>query len=241
MEILQILQYVVLGAIPGAFWLWFFYTKDKNPEPIKKVIKVFFYGMLITIPAMFFQLGVDMVFPFVHTNSMVVIIITNFVIIAASEEFCKYIVVKRTVYKENVFDEPFDGIIYMVSAALGFAVLEDILVGFSEGPDILILRFVTATLLHAVTGAIIGYYLGRAKFEKQHSRGLIATGLVIAIAVHGLYNTLLYLDPSASLWLVFGLLIIIFVIIWLAMKKSQNLGELLKKNNGDLFTKNKKN
>jgi len=62
---LIILLYVFIALIPGLFWLWFYRRKDKtNPEPRKLILKIFVWGMLITIPAIGIELAIDYFFPY---------------------------------------------------------------------------------------------------------------------------------------------------------------------------------
>ena len=37
---------------PGLVWLWLFYRQDRyEPEPVRKILKVFLAGLLLVIPA----------------------------------------------------------------------------------------------------------------------------------------------------------------------------------------------
>ena len=102
-----------IGFLPGVFYLWYFYKKDKyEPEPVRLIIKTYFMGMLAAIPISFLEA------PFAFSGFILIVIAAPVI-----EEYGKYFVVKRKIYQNVEFDEPMDGIIYAVSAALGIAML----------------------------------------------------------------------------------------------------------------------
>ena len=49
--------YIILGILPSLIWLAFYLKKDVHPEPKSEVLKIFFYGALVTIPAFFLEKG----------------------------------------------------------------------------------------------------------------------------------------------------------------------------------------
>ncbi|MDO8591849.1 MAG: PrsW family glutamic-type intramembrane protease, partial [bacterium] len=117
---------------------------------------------------------------------------------ALVEEVVKFLVVKFVVLHNPEFDEPLDAMIYMVSAGLGFAAIENILVLFQAIPSgtntaiqIWLLRFVGATLLHAVASATVGYFLALSWFYNRHSGKLITMGLALATILHLIFNVIL--------------------------------------------------
>ena len=111
------LNYAALLAAsfaPGVFWLWYFYRKDKlEPEPKKLIIKTFFVGIVLGIPATCLEI--------LFTESLIVIVF----IVPCIEEVLKYSGVRLTVYRRPEFDEPLDGIIYTAAVALGFASIRE--------------------------------------------------------------------------------------------------------------------
>ena len=224
MSIFVILWYIFIALIPGIFWVWFYRRKDKkHPEPLKLIIQIFLWGMVITLPAIGLELAVDYFFPYSRSSNFFVVICSALFVVAPIEEFLKYFVVKEKVYENPAFDEPIDGIIYAIVAALGFASLENILVVFSEGQDAIILRFATATLMHAITSGIVGYHLGLLKFgkkQKQYSdrkrKYFIAQGLIIAIILHGVYNII----AGTRTALTISLIAMVIIIMYLMLSKS---------------------
>lgn len=219
MDTLNVIVLIASAFIPGALWLWFYYSKDVHPEPAKPIMKVFFLGMLITIPVVFIELGLDAVLGYSDFPSLPMMLIGTFLIIAPVEEIAKYLVVKRTVFYSRFFDEPIDGVVYCIAAALGFATMENVLAAISEGGSILILRALTATLLHALCGGFIGYHMGIAKFNPSKRKDLLTRGLVIAIVFHGIYNFIIASGTPFMFPLLFGLLGVMYFALSIGISK----------------------
>lgn len=214
MSFITILWYILIALLPGIFWAWFYRRKDKrDPEPLKLIIETFLWGMFVTLPAIALEFAADYFFNFSQSKNIFVIILSGFLIIAPIEEYLKYKVVREKIYQHPAFNEPLDGIIYCIVAALGFASLENILVVFTEGQNAVFLRFATATLMHALASGIVGYYLGKVKFGKEKDSSLIYQGLIIAIIFHGLYNLIVTFSQSWALVLVSILLVFMYFVL----------------------------
>lgn len=201
----------LLGFIPGLIWLAIFLERDrKKPEPSGMIAKIFFYGMLITAPAILIE------WVFIDALSGALFL---FLIVAPTEEILKYLVFKFKVAKAKAYDEPIDAMIYMITIALGFATVENIILILRDGSDplnLLTLRFLSATLLHALAGGIIGYYIGAKK--------PVITGLLLAIIFHGFYNYIVLLHASFSWFLLAPLLIFMFILVSWQFRKLKKCG-----------------
>src|SRR3989344_4970997 len=107
------------GIIPSLLWLWFWLKEDrKKPEPKGLLTGIFLLGMIAVVFVLpiekFIQASVG-----VHEWQLV--------LWAATEEIMKYLAVMIVLYKTNIADEPIEWPIYMITAALGFAALENAL------------------------------------------------------------------------------------------------------------------
>ena len=192
--------YIFFGVLPSIIWLLLYLRRDVHPEPKSEILKIFFYGALVTIPAFFLEKGVfaatshplfsDIFSPFLIT------IFNVFIGVALIEEVLKYLVVREKVLRSAEFDEPIDALLYMIIAALGFAALENILLLFQLGPEFLVkealiisvFRFLGATFLHTLCSGTVGFFLALSFFEIKRRRGLLIFGFLIAIFFHGLFN-----------------------------------------------------
>lgn len=88
-----------------------------------------------------------------------------------------------------------DGILYTAAASLGFAMLENVLY---VGTNIVtgIVRAFTAVPLHAIASGLMGYFVGRARFSRDHAPLWIVAGLALAVFIHGTYDWTLMSEGS---------------------------------------------
>ena len=188
--------YIFLGLAPSIIWLLFYLRKDAHPEPKRQVIKIFFYGMLAAVPAIFLEKGILEEFNNLNIAPFLIVLLNTFIAVALVEEFIKYLVVKGKVLNNQEFDEPVDAMLYMIIAALGFAAFENILILLPLSSEFLIkealvisaFRFLGATFLHTLCSATVGFFLALSFFETKKRIRHLATGLIIAVLLHGLYN-----------------------------------------------------
>jgi len=115
------------------------------------------------------------------------------------EELVKFYAIRIMVMDNPEFDEPIDAMIYMMAASLGFAAIENTLIVFQTTPDglavtinTLILRFIGATLLHALSGGLLGYFLAISWFFRHHKKKLIITGMIVATLFHFTFNIIIF-------------------------------------------------
>lgn len=192
--------YIFFGTTASVTWLLQFLRKDKLAEPTRMILKIFFWGMVITIPVFAVEFGLAHVINAITLPSLLTSLLYWFLAIAFVEELFKYLLVKGKVLKNLAFDEPVDAMIYMIVGALGFAALENILYLLPPAEKIFSLnelftrtiiisffRFVGATFLHALCSGLVGYFLALSLFKNRRS-GLTILGLSIAVLLHGLYN-----------------------------------------------------
>ena len=213
---------VALGLAPSLAWLSFYLKKDCHPEPKYLVAKAFLMGIIISPLAILLQLGFSEL-----RNTFGVNIFDQgtpifFLWSSLVEEFLKFFAVYLVVIRSPEFDEPVDGMVYMISAALGFAAIENVLVMFNLIPDgagtalnTLALRFIGATLLHALASGLIGYFLAMSWFFREQKKKLIVFGLIIATLFHTAFNMLIsFAQESANP--VIGLVYTTFLLIIMA-------------------------
>jgi len=197
----RVLIYIFFGIFASIVWLLRFLKMDKLPEPIKTIFKVFFWGMLVTLPVFAAEYGSAYAITKSGLPSFWATIIYWFLVIALIEEVFKYLVVKSKALKIPSFDEPTDAMIYMIVAALGFAALENILYLLPPAEKIFSLnellartavisffRFIGATFLHALCSGLVGYFLAISLRKKNSGPILVFTGILLATLLHGLYN-----------------------------------------------------
>ncbi|HPQ41386.1 MAG TPA: PrsW family glutamic-type intramembrane protease, partial [bacterium] len=191
------------AVLPSLLLLRYFYRRDLNPEPRGALVKTFLLGVLIVIPVVIVVVPL-LIFSPRWQDPFWVGLYGALICAAIPEEFFKYLVITRYSARHPAFNEPMDGIVYGATASLGFATLENIMYVTSNGWGVAISRALTAVPCHACLGAILGYYIGQARF--RNSKRLARTGLLIAILLHASYDyPLMVMDaltPAAGITLV---------------------------------------
>jgi RsiW-degrading membrane proteinase PrsW (M82 family) len=135
---------------------------------------------------------------------------------ATLEEGLKFIAAYLGGLRTAAFDEPLDGVIYLVTAALGFSALENTLFLYTpllhgEVLRTIVtgdLRFIGATLLHTLASATIGLAIALSYKKPAAVRRLAAIGgVILAVSLHTLFNFfILGQGGDATFW--------IFLCIW---------------------------
>lgn len=219
----------LLGVIPSLLWLWFWLREDNaHPEPRSLILLTFLYGALAVPFAFLFQLAFNSIFQIGASESLSKLpFLYSFLIIcfwAGTEELVKYIAAWQGGLKKSITEEAVDVPIYMISAALGFAALENMLflvAPFLNGnlQEIIFttkLRFVGATLVHVASSALIGIFAGYSLFfMKEVRKRYLLAGFVLATVLHALFN--LFIIKSSQNSFVGFLLIWLFVILILIL------------------------
>ncbi len=193
---------VLLAAAPSVFLLVFFYLKDRyEPEPRGHVARAFAKGALAVVPAIFVGRALEQLVGrewLVLGGGTAAHLFEAAVMAAAVEELAKWSVFLALIYRWSEFDEPLDGVVYGVALALGFATVENVLVVLRRGLSTGLLRALFAVPAHALFGAAMGFYFGRAKLGGGQWAGLdvrrvdrnrrLVLALVVPACFHAVYD-----------------------------------------------------
>ena len=206
------------GFLPSLLWLWFWLKEDSHPEPRANLIYAFIAGMIVVPIAMVFE----------YFALFQIGLAGSFSLLAWAfiEEILKYAAAQKAAFSRPSFDEPVDAIIYMITAALGFASLENTLFiiktfydgGLLSGIDIGNIRFVGATLLHTASSAIVGAFMAFSlRKNKKNLKRNTYIGIIVAGLLHFAFNYLIIkggggnvLKVLIPLWFIIIALIFIF-------------------------------
>ncbi len=203
-DLLMLVTVIVMASL-----IFIYYHKKYDKV---NLFKLFFYGMLMTIPVIFFQkvlLFFD-AFPIMFSKLYIALIVIGF-----TEEFFKRFIVTSFAYKNKHYKNRFDGIIYAVITALGFALFEQLLyiliefqsykVNFSRG-----LVTIPSHLLFSIT---MGYYLSMAKFSVRNRKKqyYFMLSLLVPFLFHGIFNYLIFVE--AFILLPIFILFILFLYV----------------------------
>jgi RsiW-degrading membrane proteinase PrsW (M82 family) len=187
---------VISALLPILLVIFYINYSDKyDKEPTKLLVNSFLLGAIVSvILALIMYNGFDIILPLKDEFSVKQQIVKAFVVVAFTEEFCKYIIVRYYAQPKQKFDEKLDGIVYAVLVSMGFAATENLIYVFQGGFEVALIRAITAVPAHATFGILMGYFMGIAKFNKLNKYILNLTGLFTAILFHGLYDVFLFLN-----------------------------------------------
>jgi len=183
----MIVVLLVVGGIVPSLLLWGFFRARGPLGPARRRVAWVSFGLgaLATLPAVLLAtpsgvLGSKIADPLAYG------LFGALFTAAVPEETLKLLVLTR--YTMRHLEEPLYGAIYGACAALGFATMEDVLCLVREGGGVAAVRAVTGVPGHAFFGAILGHYVGRAKFAPAEAHLLIGKGALIAIGLHAAYD-----------------------------------------------------
>ncbi|MBU2929966.1 PrsW family intramembrane metalloprotease [Winogradskyella psychrotolerans] len=215
---------LLLALAPICAVLLYIYVQDKHEkEPRGLLIKSFLLGAIVSILIVFvLYFFTGRFIPITDQFSVGQQFIQAFIVVALSEEFSKYVIVKYYAQPKKAFNEPYDGIIYAVMVSMGFACTENVMYVIEGGYQTAILRAFTAVPAHATFGILMGYFMGKAKFSKNRF-ALNMAGLFLAVLFHGAYDFFLFINfiPGISIG-AFVSLIIGIVLSKKAIKRHQD-------------------
>ena len=205
------------GLLPSLIWLYFWLRRDRNhPEPLFLLVLSFLLGAGVVLIAAFLQREVkDM---FADTNLRIVVW-------AGIEEVLKFLIFYVLAYRSRSNNEPIDPAMYMITIALGFAALENVLyilkpgINFSVTAGLLTggLRFFGSTLLHVIASAFVGIVIG---LSPKFTKGIfMLAGVVGATFLHSTFNLFILKNTTAGFLQVYGYLWVSAIISLIILEK----------------------
>ena len=208
-----------LAVIPGLVIIVYIYGKDKvEKEPLGLIGKLIMYGMCCCFVAGWAERFVLAFLPSFPKGSLANAMTEAFFVAALCEEAVKLLALKIGSWKSNYFNYRFDGIVYGVSVAVGFAVLENIMYVSMYGFGTAIVRAFTAVPLHAFCGAVMGIQYSLAKKASIDGRstsyiGHMALAYIVPFVIHGLYDTFAMMRTQFASICLFAFVIFLYVTV----------------------------
>lgn len=235
------------GFLPSFLWLWFWLKEDRqNPEPKMMIVGTFIAGGLSVFAAFYLEretavnfdlstlenakINFSPIWNGIKASYPLIVLFFGWALI---EEFVKYVAAMIAAFRNKNFNEPVDAMIYMITAALGFAALENSLFLLKTfrlgmgGFDFLLngnLRFFGATLLHIFSSAIVGVAIGLS-FQITGWRKIfrIILGVLIAALLHALFNFFIIINDGENIFKVMVVLWVLTVTIIILFEKIKKI------------------
>lgn len=221
--------------------LWagfFFFYSPKKTTPKKIILIAFLFGICAAFSAYLLEHFLLFVFRFDLSFLIPGFVARNFqhfgriflfslFFVALFEELIKFIILRKYLETKTV-NQVIDGMKIGLWLGLGFVFIENIFyflnfysqpaAPFSLAASVL-LRGILSTLAHALYGAVMGYYLALAKFNKSYQQYFLRKGFLISFIIHGFFNFFLIINLgllSVSILIFF----LAFTLIWYNTKKN---------------------
>lgn len=200
------------ALVPPLFLLIQVYRMDKvEKEPKSLIVKLFLFGVLTTIPAAIVEsLAEGVLSGILSKETVLFILIDNFLCVGLVEELVKYIALKGVSWNHPAFNYTFDGIVYAVSVSIGFAAAENILYVQEGGLSTAAIRAVTSIPGHCIFAIYMGIAYSLAKYYETRGdlklrQKYLNRALLIPMLLHGFYDFCASMDSGiwATVFLAF--------------------------------------
>jgi RsiW-degrading membrane proteinase PrsW (M82 family) len=203
------LRWMLLAAIPAAFFVALVRRTDPRREPHWLVATTFVLGAVAAVAALFVTsratalTGLDMQVSDTGESGALVFL---FLVVAPLQEAGKVAAAWPAFLSKHI-DEEYDGVVYAAAAALGFAAVESgaVLRAHPTG-GIWVARALLALPAHVFFACLWGYALGRARQMRRQRVPVFPLAFLAAIAAHGLYAHFVYGRGPGALLVVTPLL-----------------------------------
>lgn len=189
---------ILLNAaiVPALILMIYVYHKDKaEKEPMRLIVILFILGMVAGPLAGIVESILFSVFETALPAGTLQLVLEYFIGVAAVEEGFKYLFLS-TVRKNPEFNYVFDGVVYAVAVALGFAALENVLYVFDGGLEVAVWRAIFSVPGHCADGVVMGCFFGLAKQreytgDKAGAKKYYWLAYLLPVIEHGFYDAAL--------------------------------------------------
>ena len=207
---------MMLAILPGILIIIYIYRMDKvEKEPWRLILKLLIFGALSCIPASFMESYIESSIAIPPEGTLGYAVTNAFLVAALCEEICKYFFLRIGAWNHREFGYRFDGIVYGVSVAVGFAVLENILYVAQYGFYTALVRAVMAVPLHAFCGVFMGIFFGAAKQAQVQGRSTIKfklLALIVPMLIHGVYDTLAFVGTTPASIVLLAFVVLMYIV-----------------------------
>ncbi len=235
--------YIILGGlVPALFWMWFWmHEKNKHNEPKRVILLTFIFGMVAVLISYFAQKGVALFFniqlggtdtfdlELALSNHPAVSLI--YVII---EEVTKFFAAYVIAFHTKWFRQPIDAFIYLMTAALGFAAMENTLfymimpmLSGTSIQDIIVVghtRFIGSSVLHVASSGMLAVFIGLSFCKSPLVRELrVWIGMLVAVLIHWLFNMLLIVSDDSQAFLIFGAVWVVTIFLIISLERVKQI------------------
>jgi RsiW-degrading membrane proteinase PrsW (M82 family) len=225
--VLATLRWLLPAILPAVLFAVLIHRTDARREPPWLVMLTFVLGSVAALVSLLLVgraaglTGLDVRVSAAGESGALVFL---FFVVAPAQEAGK-VAAAWPAFLSKHFDEPYDGVVYAASSALGFAAVENgfILHAHPTG-GIWLARALLSLPAHVFFACFWGYALGRAKQSKARIP-VFPAAFLASIVAHGLYAHFVYGRGPGALLAVTPLLAVMGVIAWLLARDLRLRGD----------------
>jgi RsiW-degrading membrane proteinase PrsW (M82 family) len=225
--VLATLRWLLPAILPAVLFAVLIHRTDARREPPWLVMVTFVLGSVAALVSLLVVgraaglTGLDVRVSAAGESGALVFL---FFVVAPAQEAGK-VAAAWPAFLSKHFDEPYDGVVYAASSALGFAAVENgfILHAHPTG-GIWLARALLSLPAHVFFACLWGYALGRAKQSKARIP-VFPVAFLASIVAHGLYAHFVYGRGPGALLAVTPLLAVMGVIAWLLARDLRLRGD----------------
>ena len=209
---------ILAAVLPAAYLMVKVYKSDRvEREPAWLVISLVLLGMISTaLAGAAEQLGDRILTSFLEEGSLGYNALFFFLVVGPAEEGFKYAVLRWRTWRNPEFNCQYDGMVYAVFVALGFALWENIGYVLMFGMQTAVARALTAVPGHACFGVFMGVWYGIAKRydlygEFDRSRRARRLCVCIPALLHGCYDFIASLESEVFVLVFLAFIVAMFI------------------------------
>lgn len=233
---------IAAAVLPAIFLLVHVYRADKlEKEPAPLLISLVLYGIAATFIALVLErAGSFLLGLWFEEGSVAYNAIMYFGIVAFSEEGAKYFLLRRRTWHSAAFNCQFDGVVYAVFVALGFALWENISYVLMYGLSTALVRAVTAVPGHACFGVFMGVYYGRAKrYDNDgdfvNAKRCRTMAVLMPALLHGAYDFIATMEDPNCEWMFLVFVLALFAVALKLVRVGSRSDRYIDGGEGPLF------
>ena len=216
--------FTALAVIPGILIIIYVYRKDKvEKEPAGLIVRLLALGAVSCIVAGFAESFASAFLPSFPAGTLEYALVNSFALAAFWEELLKYLALRIGSWRSPHFNYRFDGVVYGVSSAVGFAIVENVMYVYEYGYQTALVRAFTAVPLHAFCGVAMGVFYAMAKKESIQGRssgfGYTLLALIVPMMIHGVYDTMAFMRTEASTIGLLAFIVIMYIVAIVTIRK----------------------
>ena len=215
---------ILAAVVPAIVLLVKVYRSDRlEKEPPRLIVSLLLSGILATMLAMLGEWLGNLLLRGIR-DEILHDILMYFIVVAGCEEGAKYFLLRRRTWFDQNFNCQYDGVVYAVAVALGFALWENLSYVFSYGLSTALVRAVTAVPGHACFGVFMGSWYGQAKRADNFGYPERCTfycvlSVLVPMLLHGLYDFIATRSSGGSTWIFVVFVIVMFLFSFMLVRK----------------------